>query len=149
MIPKYYSELISDFHNLIYIIYFAWNVCSACIVFFHRKSALFLLRRRLRMRSHQSSKKGGRWVWWHLLFQRGTTVTELCLWILLYVTIFCLAEEKENDYRCLVLLWAQTWLSGRPAEPGYAVLLRQAVCDRAGGAQIAGWVRAGPPLTSS
>lgn len=118
-----------------------------CLYCFHRKSVSFLWRRRPRMTSQLSSKKRGRWVWWHLLFQRGTTVTRLCLWILLYMTTFCLPEEKEDYYRCLVLIWAKTWLCGRPAEPGDAVLLRQTVCDRAGGAQIAGWVRTGPPLS--
>lgn len=57
--------------------------------------------------------------------------------MLLYITMLCFPEE-EDDHRCLVLFGAQTGLSGRPAEPGDAVLLRQALRDRAGGAQVAG-----------
>lgn len=44
-----------------------------CVYCFHRKSVLFLRRKRLRMKSLLNSKKKGRWVWWHLLLQSGTT----------------------------------------------------------------------------
>lgn len=63
---------------------------------------------------------------------------------------FCWPEEKEDHHRRVVVLWAQTWLPGRPADPGHTALLRQAVRDRAGGAQNAGWVGTSPVyLTSS
>lgn len=125
------------FHYLFIIYFYVFLFCMYCL---HRKSVL-LLRRRLMRKSQQNPRKRGRWVWWHLLLQRGTTFTRPRLWMFLYITILCFPEEEDN-HRCLVLLGAQTRMSGRPAEPGDAVLLRQALRDRAGGAQVAGWVRA-------
>lgn len=58
--------------------------------------------------------------------------------IYLFVVFFCcLPEEKEDNHGRVVHVGAETRLCGGPAEDARALLLRQEVRDRAGGAQTA------------
>lgn len=49
----------------------------------------------------------------------------------------CLPEEKEDNHGRVVHVGAETRLCGGPAEDARALLRRQEVRDRAGGAQTA------------
>lgn len=57
--------------------------------------------------------------------------------IYLFCFFCCLPEEKEDNYGRVVHVGAETRLCGGPAEDARALLLRQEVRDRAGGAQTA------------